>query len=85
MEKRIEVLEGESRRYEDDLEQKTMALWEEKEKRKAQDGLLTELKKKMKNPELPCDFGQKGQGWSYEVSPPLLLPHPAFLSYVPSP
>ena len=67
MEKRIEVLEEENRRYEDDLEIKTIALEEEKEKRKAQDALRKELEKKIKNPEPPCDFGQKGEKWSYEV------------------
>jgi hypothetical protein len=67
LEKRIEVLEEENRRYEDDLEIKSIALEEEKEKRKAQDELLQDLKGKIKHPEPPCDFGRKGQKWSYKV------------------
>jgi hypothetical protein len=78
LEKRIEVLEGESRRYEDDLEKKTIALEEEKEKGKAQDELLKDLKGKINQaPRATLRLWSKGTEVVVQGPPP---PPPLFLS-----
>jgi hypothetical protein len=43
-----------------------------------------QLQWKVENPQPPCDFGEKGQKWSYQVCPPPPPPFSPFLFYAPS-
>ena len=75
-ENRLRALENENSRFEIDLEKATLKLEEAGEKLKDQEKLFRELKKTTDNPEPPCDFGQKGQKWSYKVPIPPCLADP---------